>query len=138
MVKNETTFTKENFTTKYGSTLEEQKPSVIYLRTKSRITPSLQMKEYGNEISNVKNAFAKFVEKTVTESKSVMNEYLFNIEISSKSISFGKPSFLRYDIYLKPAKIRTLNENLFRMRQISEKLNKEMKRLLKNNKMTFA
>ena len=43
---------------------------------------------------------------------------------------YGKISFLRYDIYLKPTKKRTLKENLHRIKQLSLKLDQKLEKLL--------
>ena len=58
------------------------------------------------------------------------NDYLFNIDISSKSVKYGKVSFLRYDVYLKPTKLRTIKENRFRFQQLSTKFDKKLEKLL--------
>lgn len=134
MSKNEVTLKKQNkFITRYGSTLDEDYPSVVYIRTKSKITPSRQKKEYDTEVNNVKNKFTSFVKKSINKSKSVHNDYLFNIDISSKSVKYGKVSFLRYDVYLKPTKKKTLEENLFRFQQLSTKFDKKLEQLLNSN-----
>lgn len=134
MSKNEIILEKNGkFVTRYGSTFDCDKPSVIYLRTKSKITPSIQKKEYDNEIDNIKSSFTDYVKETISNSKSVDNQYLFNIDISSKSVKYGKVSFLRYDVYLRPSKLRTISENRFRMQQLSTKLDKKLEYLLNKN-----
>ena len=134
MSKNELTLEKSGkFITRYGSTIESEKPNVVYLRTKSKITPTKQQKEYDKEVDAVKEKFTKFVHQTIQTSKSVNNDYLFNIDISSKSVKYGKVSFLRYDVYLKPMKRRTIEENKFRIQQLSIKLDNKLERLLNSN-----
>lgn len=134
MSKNEITLEKDSkFITRYGSTIESNNPSVIYLRTKSKITPSKQQKEYGKEVDTIKEKFTEFVHNSINKSKSVHNDYLFNIDISSKSVKYGKVSFLRYDIYLKPIKQRTIEENRFRLQQLSTKFDRKLESLLNSN-----
>ena len=134
MYKNEIILEKQgNFITRYGTTLETVHPNVLYLRTKSKITPLIEKKEYDTEIDNVKHKFTSFVKEVIENSRSVDNEYLFNIDISSKSVRYGKVSFLRYDVYLKPTKKRTLEENKFRLIQLSNKLDKKLEGLLNSN-----
>lgn len=134
MPKNEVTLDKENeFITQYGSSFETEYPSVFYLRTKSKITPIVKQKDYEREIVSVKRKFSEYVNKAICECKTVGNDYLFNIDISSKSVKHGKVSFLRYDLYLKPTKRKTLDENRYRVTQLSRKLDKQLKHLLESN-----
>lgn len=136
MSKNEIILEKNGkFITRYGSTIESERPSVVYLRTKSKITPLCQQKEYDNEVNVVKKSFTEFVHSSILKSKSVDNDYLFNIDISSKSVKYGKVSFLRYDVFLKPSKQRTIEENKFRLQQLSIKFDKKLERLLESNKI---
>lgn len=134
MLNNEITLDKgSKFITRYGTTLDEKLPSVVYLRTKSKITPSMEMKDYNDNVIDVKDKFTSFVKKTIITNKSVNDDYLFNIDISSKSVRYGKVSFLRYDLYLKPTKSKTIEENLYRIKQLSIKLDKKLENLLNSN-----
>lgn len=134
MFKNEVILEKDGkFITRFGSTLEVERPSVVYLRTKSKITPLTEKKEYDTEVNVVKDKFTSFVKETIEKSKSVNNDYLFNIDISSKSVKYGKVSFLRYDVYLKPTKVRTIEENRFRLQQLSTKFDRKLEKLLNSN-----
>lgn len=134
MFKNEVILEKDGkFITRFGSTLEVEHPSVVYLRTKSKITPLTEKKEYDTEVNIVKDKFTSFVKEAIEKSKSINNDYLFNIDISSKSVKYGKVSFLRYDVYLKPTKLRTIEENRFRLQQLSTKLDKQLEHLLNTN-----
>lgn len=134
MSKNEITLKKDGkFITRYGSTLETEQPTVVYLRTKSKITPSINKKEYDTEVVEIKTHFSTFVEDSIKKCKSVHDDFLFNIDISSKSVRYGKVSFLRYDLYVKPYKVRTIEENRFRLQQLSTKLDKQLEQLLNTN-----
>lgn len=134
MPKNEIKLEKDGkFITRYGTTLNEKLPSVIYLRTKSKVTPTINKKEYDVEVNNVKEKFEEFVKNTILKSKIVDDVFLFNIDISTKSIRYGKVSFLRYDVYLRPLKKKTIEENVYRMNQLSIKLDKKLEKLLNSN-----
>lgn len=124
---------QNNFVTKYGTTLNEKYPSVLFLRTKSKITPLSKKKEYDAEINSVKESFTTFVKDAVLGCKSVENTYIFNIDISSKGVKYGKTSFLRYDLYVRPTKRVTIEEHKFGMQQLSKKLDKHLEQLLNNN-----
>ena len=137
MFKNELILEKGGkFITRFGSTMNIERPNVVYLRTKSKITPLTEKKEYDKEVNTIKNKFASFVKETIEKSKSVNNDYLFNIDISSKSVKYGKVSFLRYDVYLKPTKLRTIKENRFRFQQLSTKFDKKLEKLNVDDKIT--
>ena len=62
MFKNELILEKGGkFITRFGSTMNMERPNVVYLRTKSKITPLTKKKEYDNEVNAIKNKFASFV-----------------------------------------------------------------------------
>lgn len=134
MQKKEFKLNKGNcFVTRYGSTLEEEHPSVVYLRTKSKITPIEKKKEYNNEIENVKKDFEIYIKKCIFNCKSVENNFMYNLDITSNSIKFGKTSFLRYDVYVKPTKKRTISQNKYRLQQLSKKIDNGLEKLLNSN-----
>lgn len=124
-----------NFVTRYGTTLNEKEPSVIYLRTKSKITPSVKKKEYNENILRAKNEFTSFAKNYLLNCNDVENAFLFNIDMSPKGVKFGKKSFLRYDVYLRPKVKSTLQENQGKMENISLTLDENLERILKNNEI---
>lgn len=117
--------------TKYGSYSDENKPKVIYLRTKAKIEPLTEKMTFENDIDNIKKEFLIYINKEILKNKSLQDTYLSNIEISSKSVKFGKVSFLRYDLYLKPRVIRTLEKNIKSFTKLSSKFDKKLIKLLK-------
>lgn len=134
MVNNEIFLNKGNkFSTRYGSTLEEKYPTVIYLRTKSKITPIVKQKEYNLNVNKVKKSFTIFVDSFIKECDEVNKDYLFNIDISSKGVRYGKTSFLRYDLYLKPTIKTSLTESINKFQTISLKLDNKLESLLNAN-----
>lgn len=124
-----------NFVTRYGTTLNEKEPSVVYLRTKSKITPSVKKKEYNENILSAKNEFTSFAKNYLINCNDVENAFLFNIDMSPKGVKFGKKSFLRYDVYLRPKVKSTLQENQGKMENISLTLDENLERILKNNEI---
>ena len=134
MNKNEIKLNKQgNFITRYGTTLEEKEPSVVYLRTKSKITPLIKQKEYNENILKAKNEFTSFVKNYIINCDDVENMFLFNIDMSPKGVKFGKKSFLRYDLYLRPKTKLTLQDNKIKMEQISLAMDNKLEKILKNN-----
>lgn len=124
-----------NFVTRYGTTLDEKEPSVIYLRTKSKITPLVRQKEYNENILKAKNEFTSFANNYLLNSDDVENAFIFNIDMSPKGVKFGKKSFLRYDVYLRPKVKNTLQANQGKMEHISLTLDENLERILKNNQI---
>lgn len=124
-----------NLITKYGSYLSENKPKVIYLRTKAKITPIIEKVSFEENINSIKEEFLKYIEKEVLKNKYLHNTYLSNIEISSKSVKYNKISFLRYDLYLKPKIKNTLQQNQQFFTKLSLKFDKKLISLLKKNKI---
>ena len=119
-----------NFVTKYGTTCKSLKPSVLYLRTKTKITPIVDKNTYENDIIDIKNKFTEYVDKRIKKSKYFDNNYIFNIDISSKSIKYGKTSFLRYDVYLKPIVRKSVNDNMKLYSEYSVAFDKKLIKLL--------
>ena len=119
-----------NFVTKYGTTCKSLKPSVLYLRTKTKITPIVDKNTYEDDIIDVKNKFTEYIDKRIKKSKHFDNNYIFNIDISSKSITYGKTSFLRYDIYLKPLNKKSISDNMKLYSEYSEAFDKKLLKLL--------
>lgn len=124
-----------NIVTKYGSYLNEIKPKVIYLRTKAKITPTIDKISFEENINLIKEDFLNYIEKEILRNKHLHNTYLSNIDISSKSVKYGKISFLRYDLYLKPIITKTLQKNQLLFTRLSIKIDKKLIKLLKKHKI---
>ena len=125
-----------NFITKYGCFNSVNLiPEVIYLRTKAKITPLKEKSSYIEDIDKVKKDFLCYIEQQILNNKYIDDRYLFNLDISSKSVNFGKISNLRYDIYLKPFKKKNILEHKNFFERFSLKLDKKLISLLKKNKI---
>lgn len=130
---NEILLTKNNkIVTKYGTTTKAEKPKVLYLRSKAKITPSLEKSSFEDEIDIIKDDFLKYIDAQVKKNKNLDNKYLSNIDISSKSVAHGKVSFLRYDLYLKPVVQKSLIDNKKLFESLSVKLDNKLNKLLNN------
>lgn len=119
--------------TKYGSYNNGERPKVVYLRTKAKITPSKDKDTFETDINSVKEKFISFIDSEVNKNKFLDKNYIANIDISAKSVKYGKVSFLRYDVYLKPLLNKTLEENVKLFNKISTKINKKLINLLNKN-----
>lgn len=120
---NEIAIKKENgFSTKYGSKENIKDNNIFYVRTKTKITPITNKQTYEDDVEKVKFNFANYISKLILKNKHFENEYLSNIDMSAKSISYGKISFLRYDIYLKMKNKDTLENNKELLYKISDNI----------------
>ncbi len=131
MTFNEIILDKNNkIITKYGSPTTEDKPKVLYIRSKAKITPFINKLSFETDINNIKNTFLKYIDTQIKKNKNFNNKYLSNIDMSSKSITHGKISFLRYDVYIKPIKQKTLMDNKKLFERFSYKLDQKLDKLL--------
>lgn len=119
-----------NFNTKYGTTCKEVKPSIIYIKSKTRITPTIKQPSYEKEIDKIKVKLKKFIETLLNSHKSFENINIFNIEISSKSVTYKKVSHLKYDLYIKPKVKRNLENYQRLIKTLSTKINSYIIKLL--------
>lgn len=119
-----------NIITKYGSYTNELKPKVIYLRSKAKITPAINKQSFEESIDLIKSDFLEYVNERIIKSKYIDNSYLSNIDISSKSVKYGKVSFLRYDLYLKPKVRNTLEKNQVIIEKLLKKFDIRLVKLL--------
>lgn len=119
-----------NFITKYGTTCNGLKPSVLYLRTKAKITPFIEKSSFEEDIEKIKSEFLNYIDKNIKKNNFFDKNYIINIDISSKSVTYGKISFLRYDIYLKPKIKKSINDNEKLFFNYSAKLDNKLSKLL--------
>lgn len=135
-IKKEIILKKENnFITKYGYNGNNKIPEVIYLRTKAKITPLKKSFSYEKELDKVKENFNDFLLEEIENNPNFDKKFLFNIDISSKSVKYGKISNVRYDIYLKPLKKDTLISNQKLFEQFSLKVDRQLINLLQKYKI---
>lgn len=102
---------KKEYVTKYGSELKDEKPTVVYLRSKIKITPKIKQISFENEISQFKEELKNYINDEIQNNVMFENRHLCNIDISGKSVTYKKISYMRIDIYLKPTVPKTLIEN---------------------------
>lgn len=120
----EIVFEDENgFTTKYGTTISGKIPTVYYLRSKGRLTPKTKKKNYKTEVIEIKKSFGEYLKKNVGKEGLFDSNFISSIDISEKTIGFGKKSYIKYDIYLKPLKIASFEEHQQMFHDYSNHLN---------------
>lgn len=116
---------KENkFNITIGTTTCQEKPKVIYVRSKIRISPIIEKETYADEILNIKNEFNQFLKKTLAIQKYYQHNSLFDLSVAENSVDYKKTSHLRYEIYFQTCgekEFQEHKENLLEMTDILEK-----------------
>lgn len=123
---------KNNIYTRYGSESKSIYPSVVYLRSKTKITPTIQKTNFENDLNSLKEKFNDYIIEQVKINNNFNENCICSIDFSSKSVTYGKTSFLRYDIYLKLINKNTLLNNKNIIEDFSSQLNNKLTELLFN------
>lgn len=113
---------------KYGTDREENKPSVICIRAKAKITPREDKENYTEDIVTIKEKFTEYIRKVINRGN-FHPSCLINVEIAENSVSFNKISNVRYDIYFKPTEKKTLIGYKPYITKISQRLDNKMIKL---------
>lgn len=129
---NDIVFFKNNIYTRYGSESKNIHPSVVYLRSKTKITPTIQKINFEDDLNSLKEKFNDYIINQVKINKNFNENCICNIDVSSKSVTYGKASFLRYDVYLKLINKNTLLNNKNIIEEFSSELNDKLTELLFN------
>lgn len=116
---------KENkFNIIIGTTMGQEKPKVVYVRSKIRISPIIEKDTYADEILNIKNEFNKLLKKTLSTQKLYQSNSLFDLSVAENSVDYKKTSHLRYEIYFQTCgekEFQEHKENLLEMTDVLEK-----------------
>ena len=126
-----------NFITKVSTNTTEEKPSVVYLRAKVRITPLEIKKTYEKEILSITNDFKKYAETIFNNNSDYDNNYIFGVDIAEKSVKYKKTSHFRYDVFLKPKKMVLLSEHCVKLKSLSDKLDDKLIKLFKEHNLMW-
>ena len=128
---------KNGFKVKYGS-LDKKNPDILYVRSRTTITPSIKKSDYSKEILSVKNKFVHDANDIILLSDYFEDRFICNIEISEKSLAYGKKSHLKYDVYLKPLENKNFEEYYDDINNIVNKLNVKLSFLLETNNLKIG
>lgn len=123
----------DGISSKYGTIDDSKHPSVILLRGKCRVMPINNKGNYSIEVISFKNAFEKIIEHYTQSSKVFCNDYFACVELSEKNVMPTRYSYVKYDIYLKPIRPRTLLQQKKSIISFSKTINDSMVSLLKKD-----
>lgn len=101
-------FVDDKIRVKY-SIINDEKTTILLLRGKGKLKPSLRKKTYEEDIAFIKNKFNELINTKVEGNEEITKDFLFNMDISSKNIHYDKWSFIKYDIFLKLKDNRSFN-----------------------------
>lgn len=118
---------KDNhFVTKVSTNTTEERPNVVFLRAKVRITPIEIKKTYEEDILTISSEFDKFVRSILDINPNYDRNYIFSVDIAEKSVKYKKTSHLRYDIFLKSKNRISLEEHKNILKSLSDIFDKKL------------
>lgn len=118
---------KDNhFMTKVSTNTTDERPKVVFLRTKVKITPMEIKKTYENDILSIEREFENFTRKLLDRNSDYDSNYIFTLDVAEKSVKYKKTSHLRYDIFLKPKNRLSLEEHRDILRSLSDMLDEKL------------
>lgn len=129
---------KDNhFVTKVSTNTTEERPNVVFLRAKVRITPIEIKKTYEQDILSITSEFDSFVRSVLDVNTNYDKNYIFSVDVAEKSVKYKKTSHLRYDIFLKPKNKLSLEEHRDILKSISDTLDEKLIELFRKHKLKW-
>lgn len=123
---------KDNhFSAKVSTNTTDEKPSVVFLRAKVKITPLEMKKTYEEDIISIVNVFNKYARNLLDNNPDYDKNYIFSIDVAEKSVKYKKTSHLRYDIFLIPKLKTNLLYHKNKLKTLSDILDKKLIELFK-------
>ena len=117
---------QNHFITNISTNTTDEKPNVVFLRVKVRITPIEPKKTYEQEVLSIKSDFEIFAKNLLDNQPSYDKNYIFSIDVAEKSVKYKKTSHLRYDMFLKPKVKITMEEHRNSLKDISDILDNKL------------
>ena len=129
---------KDNhFVTKVSTNTTEERPNVVFLRAKVRITPIEIKKTYEKDILSITSEFDSFVRSVLDANPNYDRNYIFSVDVAEKSVKYKKTSHLRYDIFLKPKNKLRLEEHKDILKSLSDTLDEKLIELFRKHNLKW-
>ena len=129
---------KDNhFVTKVSTNTTEERPNVVFLRAKVRITPIEIKKTYEKDILSITSEFDSFVRSVLDANPNYDRNYIFSVDVAEKSVKYKKTSHLRYDRFLKPQNKLRLEEHRDILKSISDTLDEKLIELFRKHNLKW-
>lgn len=84
---------------KWGTTNKKQ-PVSIYLELGAYITPDADNQNYADSIKKINKSIKEKVRELVTSTNLIYNDFIFVPDIADGRITFGKKSYLSFQIHM--------------------------------------
>lgn len=126
-----------NFITKVSTNTTQEKPNIVFLRAKVKITPIENKKTYIDEILSLKNEFDTFVRNLFDNCKYYENNYIFSLDVAEKSVKYKKTSHLKYDLFVKPKTQLTLEKHKEIFKKLSDTMDDKLIEIFKKYKIQW-
>lgn len=108
--------------TKFGS-VNKDNPEVVYLNTKVTVTPLAKSSNYVVSVRQTKVKIKEKIEQMLSVCDDIERKYILTVDMSEDSVSYGKKSRVKYDLFVKPKEIKGLGELLSLGKHISHRIN---------------
>lgn len=129
---------KDNyFVTNVSTNTTEERPNVVFLRAKVKITPIEIKKTYEQDILSISSEFDKFARSVLNNNPNYDKNYIFSIDVAEKSVKYKKTSHLRYDIFLKPKNKLRLEEHRDILKSLSDTLDEKLIELFRKHNLKW-
>lgn len=116
--------TSDNFKAIYGS-VNKETSDVIYIRVRGKVNPKQKKDDYSNDVLEFKSSLIDYIGVMVGSMNSILNKnYIFDIELTEKCITYKKSSHIKYDLYVIPIKSINLESFYDTALDITNKVNK--------------
>lgn len=81
-------------------TIDKKNPSSIYLEVGTYITPIEYVSDYTSSVKSMDRDVKSIVREKINDMPSVSNDFIFVSDIADTRITFGKKSYLSYQVHM--------------------------------------
>lgn len=119
-------------------TLDKHNPSVIYIKSSTKVKPTVQRTNYKDEIGCIKKSFLDFVSKVLTDNDTFLGEYICQFNTNEMGMSYKKNSFVKYELYVKPRVVNYIDGYQDVVGKLTASLNARLDKLLMEKDFVYA
>ena len=117
--------------------IKKRKSSVLYIRMKTKVIP------YGEEDYSffpplLRIAFGKKLYKVVEKNNNLGKDIIYQLSTNEKGMKQNKPSFLKFDIFLKPLETLSLSDYGSLAANVAGIVIQEITHILTTHKIEYA
>ena len=114
----------DSFKAIYGS-VNKETSDVIYIRVRGKVQPKQKQDDYSNDVLEFKSSLIDYIAMMVGSMNSILNKnYIFDVDLTEKCITYKKSSHIKYDLYVTPIKSNNLESFYDIALDITNKINK--------------